>query len=567
MLDPRLTWAAASGPHPPWRILVAGLRQAQPFLRAWQAWRLAHGDPHRPGLLQVVAIEPWPVTAAELLRDAPADLEPLARELAAQWWGLTPGVHRLSFEGGRVQLTLCVGEVHDMLREFSFAADAVLLHERALDLAALKSVARLCRRGTRIAVLGNTASPQDLATCGFRGDLYDPAWTPRHPPAPAPVAPGNAIVIGAGLAGASAAAALAQRGWQVQVLDAAPAPAAGASGLPAGLMAPHLSPDDNLLSRLSRAGIRITLQHARALLREGEDWQGGGTLEHRLRPNARPLQAEGFAADWSRAATPDERQAAFLPDGAPAAWHGPAGWIRPGALVRAWLDHPAIAFHGGVRVQRLARQGNGDWRLYDEADQPIAQAPLVVIAAALGSMPLAGHRLWLNPVRGQVSWGPHAPAQCLPPFPVNGNGHLLPDVPLPGGRGWMIGSSYGRGETDLTERPADHLANLERLRALAPLTAQQLAPAFATGQVRGWTGVRCASTDRRPLVGPLDPSPGGGLWVSTALGSRGLSFAALCAQVLVARLHADPLPLPASLAAALDVARQLRPAPLSGNPG
>jgi tRNA 5-methylaminomethyl-2-thiouridine biosynthesis bifunctional protein len=39
------------------------------------------------------------------------------------------------------------------------------------------------------------------------------------------------------------------------------------------------------------------------------------------------------------------------------------------------------------------------------------------------------------------------------------------------------------------------------------------------------------------------------------MGSRGLTFAALCAQLLVARLHGEPPPLPARLAAALEAQR------------
>jgi glycerol-3-phosphate acyltransferase PlsX len=55
----------------------------------------------------------------------------------------------------------------------------------------------------------------------------------------------------------------------VEVVDAAPAPAAGASGLPAGLLVPQHSRDDATRSRLSRAGVRLTLQWCRRLLREG----------------------------------------------------------------------------------------------------------------------------------------------------------------------------------------------------------------------------------------------------------------------------------------------------------
>lgn len=593
VMDFRDEWAHGAQ----WRLLATGWPAGHALLQAWHDWRAdahhpghhpAHPGPasgaRRPGLLHLACALPWPLPRESLLAAVPDHLQPLAQALAAQWWGLLPGQHRLMFDGGRVLFTVFVGPLDTALRETRFAADAIVLADPGADaprdLSIVKALARLVRRGTLlVADHADESLRHDLRTAGFaletspaggpqahrNGRLrarFAPAWTPRTS-LPAPLAASRAIVIGGGLAGASAAASLARRGWQVDVLDAAPEPASGTSGLPAGLMAPHLTPDDNLLSRLSRAGIRITLAQARELLEEGRDWQGGGTLEHRLRARTSTLDAEGFAADWSRAATPAQRAAAFLPDDAPAAWHPQGGWICPGALVRAWLRTTGVTWRGGCRVERLARIGTADggngataptWQALDADGRPLAQAPLVVIAAALGSAPLSGNRLWLNPVRGQVSWAPQAPGQCLPPFPVNGNGHLLPDVPLDGQRVWMSGSSYGRGEADRDERPADHLANLERLQALVPLTAQQLAPDFAAGRVRGWTGVRCASGDRRPLVGPLDD----GLWVSTAMGSRGLSFAALCGELLAARLHGEPLPLPLSLAAALDVARQLR---------
>ncbi|RYY87587.1 MAG: FAD-dependent oxidoreductase, partial [Comamonadaceae bacterium] len=80
--------------------------------------------------------------------------------------------------------------------------------------------------------------------------------------------------------------------------------------------------------------------------------------------------------------------------------------------------------------------------------------------------------------------------------------------------------------------------------------------------VRAWSGVRCASSDRRPLVGEVQP----GLWVNTAMGSRGLTFAPLCAELLAARLHAEPLPLPARLASALEVRRQPAVTPSRAGP-
>jgi tRNA 5-methylaminomethyl-2-thiouridine biosynthesis bifunctional protein len=139
----------------------------------------------------------------------------------------------------------------------------------------------------------------------------------------------------------------------------------------------------------------------------------------------------------------------------------------------------------------------------------------------------------------------------LPAHPLKGNGHFIPAVPLADGTAWLTGSTYARGDTGLDTRPSDHQANLERLMALAPEVGQQVAPQFESGTVKAWTGVRCTTNDRRPLLAEV----GQGLWVSTAMGSRGLTFAALCAELLAARLHGEPLPLEQKLATALDAVR------------
>jgi tRNA 5-methylaminomethyl-2-thiouridine biosynthesis bifunctional protein len=325
--------------------------------------------------------------------------------------------------------------------------------------------------------------------------------------------------------------------------------------LPAGLLAPHDSPDDNLLSRLTRCGLRVTLQQASALLQAGEDWQRSGTLEHRPAINAHawPADATDAAFAWTRSAGEPLKTAASLTPADAASWHELAAWISPAALVRAWLAQPGIAWCGQTVVKRCEHDGRL-WRLHGPEGDLLAEAELVVLAAGDATATLLDGALPLLPVRGQVSWGFHRDELQLPPFPVNGNGHFIPGVPLGRGTAWLCGSTYQRGETDLEPRTRDHAANLERLAALLPEVAQQLAPAFEHGLVGAWTGVRCASSDRRPFLGEVKP----GLWVSTAMGSRGLTFAALCGELLAARLHAEPLPLERRLADALDTARAWR---------
>jgi tRNA 5-methylaminomethyl-2-thiouridine biosynthesis bifunctional protein len=538
------------------RILDTSFGTGLGFLTAWRDWK---NDPRQPRLLHCVALSEQPPTAAGMLLAAQAspELRPLAQALAGQWYGLLPGVHRLVLENARVLLTLCVGEAEKMLRQLDFHADAVLLHGSAAI--HLKALARCCRRGTSIEASDPAGALRPaLERHGFvlrqtdGGWLlgeFAPAWEPRGPRPRQALVPGNCIVIGAGLAGAAVAASLARRGWTVQVLDAASAPAGGASGLPAGVLVPHASPDDNLLSRLSRDGVRATLQQAQALLAPGTDFDAGGVLEHHVDGQARcdPAPPEA-AAVWSRPASTEQKILAGLDAAAVASWHEKAAWIRPQRLVQAWLDQPGVQLLRDTRVDSLSRAG-GKWQALDGAGRLLAEGELVVIAAAVDSGKLV-EGLELQPVRGQVTWAVHDGAGKLAPFAVNGDGSFIPSVPTAQGPAWICGASFDRGDTDLEPREADQQANLERLRRLLPRLSAQLEP--SRHDLQAWTGIRCASRDRRPLVGEMAP----GLWLSTAMGSRGLTFAALAAELIAARIHGEPLPLARKLAVALDPRRQ-----------
>lgn len=562
-----------------WRILETGFGLGTNFLAAWHAWK---EDAQRPALLHFVSAEAWPVGAADIARSAARfpELREAGEALAAQWQGLLPGVHRLSFEQGRVLLTLCIGEAEACLRELSFEADSVFLdgfdpqvNPGMWELPVLKAVARLSRRGTGIASW--TARGQvrrDLAQCGFQVEKlpglppkwhrtagrFDPQWEPKRGIAPAPVAPGRAVVIGAGIAGAAAAASLARRGWRVEVLDAASTPAQGASGLPAGLFSPQATPDDSVLSRLTRAGVRATRHEAQALLQAGTDWSPAGVLEHRAdgsRGLPREWPAEG--AFWSRPATEAELAQAGLPPGSMALWHGQSGWAKPSSFVRAWLAQPGIAWRGGTHVVSLRREG-AQWLPVPQDGPRVEPAELVVLAAGPATAVLlraAGQAaLPLTPIRGQLSLGlPGDRPAGLPPFPVNGNGAILPPIPLEGGEAWMTGSTFLRERLDLAASPAEHEANLQRLQALLPPAAQAVAASFASGEIRAWAGLRCASRDRLPLAGVIDNR----LCIVTAMGARGLTFAVLCAEILAARLHGEPMPVEDRLARTVDPARFL----------
>ena len=320
---------------------------------------------------------------------------------------------------------------------------------------------------------------------------------------------------------------MAQRGWLVTVLDAAPEPASGASGLPVGLYAPYVSADNNFTSQISAVGVRFTQQLATRLLVEGLDWQPSGVMSRKY----------GEAEQW----------------------HAAAGWIKPAALVKACLSQTNISWRGNCTVKRLVQEGDL-WTLLGSDDQVITQADMVVIAASNQSAELlntilATPKLNFQAIRGQVTHGnldtsePTKTPTYPPDHPINGGGSYIETDTE-----WLVGATYDRDNLSLDASVRDQVENFERLENLAPENATRLKPAFERGLVKNWVGIRCAATDRLPVVGEIAQ----GLWICTAMASRGLTFAPLCAELLAAQCQGEDLPLNPRLVKALSVQRYMK---------
>jgi tRNA 5-methylaminomethyl-2-thiouridine biosynthesis bifunctional protein len=244
------------------------------------------------------------------------------------------------------------------------------------------------------------------------------------------------------------------------------------------------------------------------------------------------------------------------------------------------LDHPFIQFHGGTAVHSLQREVR-NWQLRDARGVEVGCADLVVFANAYGSVELLqrvaaelpADFAWLpgalekleclQSMPGTLSFGASpAPgdtaASVLPAFPVNGHGSFVSGVPTVQGLQWYAGSTFQADPALHADLGREHAINLAKLQALLPQVADLLAPQFASQQVQAWQGTRCISHDRLPLVGPLDDVEQPTLWMCAAMGARGLSFSALCAELLVAWLGHEPLPMESQMAKALGTRRPLR---------
>lgn len=586
-------------------IVETGFGQGLNFLATWAVWR---GDPQRCARLDFVSVEKHPFDRAGLSAVHPKDgvLAPLAEALRQSWPVPVPGVHRLVFEGGRVTLTLLLGDVMEMLPQLSCAADAFYLDgfspAKNPDLwqpRVFKQLARVARAGATLATY--TAAGfvrRGLQEAGFEArkapgfgtkrDMtvaqFPTHWRTRRGPAEAPVwGDRHAIVLGAGLAGCSVAERLAARGWRITLVDANDGPAGGTSSHRAAAMHPHVSIDDSVLSRLSRAGNLLARRHWDALDREGfaTGFQPTGVLqlaEHAddATEQQRVVRALGYPVDyidWLDAAQAVERVGASVPQGG--WWFAQAGWVAPPDVCHASLAAAggAVDTRWNTRVESLHQSG-GQWQTLDAHGGVIASAPVVVLANSLDAARLASlASASLKPVRGQltdVSVANLEKGVAWPKAVVCGDGYLLPAEP--GAQSVRFGSSFQPGESDMAERPADHAANLRRLAGLQPQQSAALAR-LDPAQLHGYVGVRCVSANRLPLIGAVVDeaaamAPGfrlrgphahlprvPGLYAALAYGSRGLTWSVLGAELLAAQIDGGPLPLEADLAAALDPGR------------
>ena len=350
-------------------------------------------------------------------------------------------------------------------------------------------------------------------------------------------APRHCLVVGAGVAGAAIARALADKGWQVDVADQAHSPAAGASGVPIGVLSCHVSVDDNPLSKLTREGLQRVMAFAQQHLVKGQDWLDCGVLERRLDGHTKkktwqPAEMGSVWHGWVQTPTKLQLAQAGLKQISTGEqlWQAYGAWVKPLSLIQALLDHPSIHFQGGQLLKATEIQTLG--------------YPAVVLALGahtsdfLADLPHAP-ALPLVPVAGQISWGLQDAAQtpAFPPFAVNGYGGFVSHVPTPQGLAWYSGATFHRGQTKAEVTAQDHAENLHKLQQLLPQAAQALQSQWQTpNQLQGWSGVRCTSVNRMPIARTLDPVKLPTWYVLTALGSRGLTLAMGCAEQLAVQI-------------------------------
>ena len=572
--------------RPRFTVLETGFGLGHNFLATWAAWR---DDPVRCERLHFISLDKHPPAREDLARAlATSPLTALAEALIECWPPPTPNLHSLDFDAGRVRLLLGLGDATVLARELVASVDAFFLdgfaparNPEMWSERLFKALARLAAPGATAATWSAARAVRDgLAAVGFevevaRGPLakrditrarFAPRFTPPPPPGRAPPQqpPSHAIVVGGGIAGAAVARALVHQGVACTVLDRADVPASQASGNPAGLFHGTVGVDDTPYTRLHRAASF----HAARWVREA----GAGRADGLLRLHDK-LDLAGLNSIVAAQALPDayvqalDARAASALAGVPlsqAAWlFGEGGWADPTALVRHAFAANGVTWRGGVEVRSIDADREG-WILRDDQGCMLGQAPLVVLANAQDALRLADLPLcWTSLTRGQLSWleARDVAPGAAPQRPLASGAYVLG---LPDGR-LLMGATQQANDPDPSVRASDHATNLASARRLLGCEV-----ALPQSLMRGRVGWRVVTRDRLPLAGRVPdlaaPLPARrdaprlvarrpGLYLLCALGSRGLTTAALCAELIAAQATGAPWPLEADLADAIDPAR------------
>ncbi len=563
-------------------IAETGFGTGLNFLSAWRLWNECAPD---AASLHFVSTELFPLSLQDMAQALALwpELAAFAEKLLEQYRNLMPGFNHLSF--GNIRLTLLIGDARDMLPQLTGRVDAWFLDGFAparnpdmWDGRLFGEIARLSHSTTTFATFTSAAAVRrGLIAARFEVEKIKGFASKREmlrgrysaktasPPAAAPlVSERSAIVIGGGIAGASTAFSIAQRGFGVTLIERHAHLAAEASGNPQAVLYPRLSGHDIALSRIATYGFLYTISLLKQLLPQGQDWSQCGLLQ--LGFNAREAKRcqEILARGLPFVQQVNAEQASAiagiaLSDGG--MYFAQGGWLHPPALCAALAAHPNIRTLTATQALHL-RQDNDRWQV-SGASGLIAEATVVVVAAANDCMQFLPH-LPLQPVRGQVTLMPASVISNRLNAVVCTEGYLAP------ARNGLhsLGATFSKDNTALDVRDADHAYNLAMLRQMS-LQLQPDAAALA-----GRSALRCSTPDYLPLAGmmldagKMQAIPAHlatqtglpwleGLYVNTGHGSKGMVTAPLCGEIIAAAINHEIMPVDYGLLRALDPNRFL----------
>ena len=468
-----------------------------------------------------------------------------------------PGRHRRHLFDGRVVIDFLYGDSVAMISNAVFQANAWFLdgfapqrnpemwqdrlfaaiadHSAPDASIASFTAAGHVRRGLEAAGFDVTRQP------GFGHKRHRITGVFNRPSHPKSQSYQRIVIIGAGIAGASVAAALKPYGHDLVVLGQGQGAADGASGNIAAVQSPRLTAADSFSERLSITGYSYARWLARLHGADLADTAISMAWNDREVTRQQKICARGWPDTLFTA--PSETEVAAetgVGFSAPALRFSEGGAVDPKALTLSLLS--GVETRYGITVDGVDASAEG-CRI--STNQGVITADRVVLALGSGLAALA--KDWMDPVlplqvtAGRVS---HLPPETLPELnhAISFGGYMAKaaDGTI------ALGASFDRN-IDLSAPPPIDQDLHQKNRATLP---EALAKKMGT-DFKGWTGrtsFRLASADRSPIAGKINDR----LFVIAALGARGMVTGPILGQYIAALMMDTPSPLDRGAASLVD---------------
>lgn len=382
----------------------------------------------------------------------------------------------------------------------------------------------------------------------------------------------SVTIIGAGLAGCSTAFALANKGWQVSLIEREDNVAQMASGNSQAILHCRISKKITAPTQFMLQAYLYAADLYNSLQRSSEidfQWHQTGmiqlacTHQQQLRFDSIMANQEYSQQILRLISSQEASQLANIELVHGGIYLPHSGWLNPRRLCQALCLHPNIHTFLNTQALKLVKE-NQHWYLWAKAGKSklkmLGHSEAVVIANSLDAKCFNQSRHYpLIPNRGQLSYFSASCNSKKINTVLCSNGYIIP--------AWKglhsIGGSYTPGCVDGTMQTADHRKNLRLLKNIAPQIyadfIQQPAP-------DGRAAIRCSGPDYLPLIGPVEnreeskkqykdlrrnagkviTAPGvyeEGLYINVAHGSHGITTTPLAAEYLASLINGEPLPL------------------------
>ena len=395
--------------------------------------------------------------------------------------------------------------------------------------------------------------------------------TPWYLAQPAKMEKQDVAIIGGGIASLCAAISLVKRGAKVTIYCEDDALALNASGNKQGAFYPQLS-DDNALT------VDFYL-HAFSYGRQLLDWAIAQNIafEHEFCGVALCAYNEKSSVKLtkiSQLGLPNEifqmlnaeqlSEKVGLPLNCEGGWIEQGAWLAPRQFVQnafSFLKKQGVIIKTSQKITALSQQEKG-WELKNTQDQKYCHEVVILANGYKITDFVQTEKLPLYPIRGQVSQIPTSENLLKLKSVLCYDGYLTPVDQLKTSH--CIGASHVRDNVDRHFSEQEQQENQQKLQQnIAQLWTQDVDTSGNLARV----GIRCSVRDLAPMIGNVpnfvqqkedyhnifnlrrrkqsihSAANFQNLFLTAALGSRGLTSAPLLGETLASIIYGEPLPI------------------------